>query len=85
MLMIHINNWISFSPIEGVMVNEEAVQANPEELHEAITAAFQHKRDPELMDACGGLGPLQNFDDLPYEEYIAMKKTFDAVREANAR
>lgn len=84
MTMIHIKDWISFAPNVGVMVEDGAVTANPEELHEAITAALSHMRDPDLMDACcGGQGPLRNFDDLRYEDYIAMKSTFDAVREVD--
>ena len=84
MTMIHIKDWITFAPNIGVQVHEEAVAASPEELHEAIAIALSHMRDPDLMDACCGLqGPLRNFDDLRYEDYIAMKKTFDAVREAN--
>ena len=83
MTMIHIKDWISFAPNVGVMVQKEAVAASPEELHEAITVALSHMRDPDLMDACGGQGPLRNFDDLRYEEYIDMKWTFDAVREVD--
>ena len=84
MLMIHIKNWISFAPNIGVMVKDGAKAASPQELHEAVTAALSHMTDHDLMDACcGGQGPLRNFDDLPFEEYLAMKKTFDAVRAAN--
>jgi len=84
MTMIHIKDWISFAPNMGVMVKEGAVTADPEELHEAITAALSHMSDRDLLNACcGDQGPLRNFDDLWYEDYIEMKSTFDAVREAN--
>ena len=84
MTMIHIKDWVEFAPNHGVMVNEEALKASPEELYEAISTALSHMDDRDLMDACcGGQGPLKNFDDLPYEEYLALKQALDKIREAN--
>lgn len=84
MTIIRIKDWVEFAPSYGVMVNEEALKASPEELYEAISTAFSHIGDRELMDACcGAQGPLRNFDDLPYEEYLALKQAFDKVRKAN--
>ena len=61
-----------------------APKASPEELYEAISTALSHMHDRDLMDACcGGEGPLKNFDDLPYEEYLALKQALDKVREVN--
>ena len=83
MTTVQINNWVEFAPNEGVMVKKEALKASPEELYESIAAALSHMNDYDLLEACGGVGPLKDFDYLPYEEYIAMKKTFDAVRAVN--
>ena len=81
MTMIRIKNWICFAPNVGVFVEPDAVEASPEELHEAIRVAWDHMGDPILVDACcGGQGPLKDFHDLSYEDYLAMKSAFDAVR-----
>ncbi len=84
MPMIHIKDWVQFAPNIGVMVQKEAVTASPEELHEAISTAWSHMNDRDLMDACcGGQGPLAKFGDIPYEEYLVLKQAFDKVRDVN--
>ncbi len=82
MPMIHIKNWVIFAPNVGVMVKEEALKASPEELHEAISTAWGHMHDRDLVNACSGsAGPFARFGDLPYEEYLELKKAFDKVNE----
>ena len=67
---IHINDWLWFAPNWGVILEEGAVNASPDDLHQAVATAFSHMRDRDLVNACcGAQGPLKDVGDLSIETY----------------
>ena len=70
---INIDNLIIFAPNVGVMVKEEALSVSPTRLFETIQLAYSHMNDKPLVDACcGARGPLADYGELSYEDYLVI-------------
>jgi len=70
--MVWIKDILWFSSNNGVLWGEGALNASPEELHNAVKTAFGHLTNRHLIEAChGNRGPLANLGDITYEEFIA--------------
>ncbi|WP_081613211.1 HNH endonuclease [Xanthomonas sp. SHU 199] len=75
---INIGDLVTFSSNNGVQVHKKAIDVSAEDLYTAITTAFSHMEDPALVDACcGGRGPLAQFFELSYEEYIEILRQIE--------
>jgi 5-methylcytosine-specific restriction endonuclease McrA len=72
MPLININGLVSFATNYGVLVHEKARSATPQELFDAVQTAYAHINDPPLVDACcGGRGPLAEYLELSFEDYLS--------------
>jgi len=89
MPLIHIGELVSFASNVGVMVNREALENSPEEVHQAIQTAYAHLQDQILVDACcGGQGPLADYANLSLDEYLKLladERIMDAGRNSKTQ
>jgi 5-methylcytosine-specific restriction endonuclease McrA len=71
MPLIRIDNLVSFAPNVGVLVHRVALDESSDRLLEAIRTAYKHIKDEILVEACcGGRGPLSQYLELPFDEYL---------------
>lgn len=73
MPFVTIENLLIFAPNIGVLVQRAALESSPERLFEAVRIAYSHMEDEPLVDACcGGSGPLADYDEIPYANYLEL-------------
>lgn len=73
MPVIHIGNIVTFAPNIGVLVHRAALDISPKRLLEAVRLAYSHMKDELLCDACcSDRGPLAQYHELRYDEYIEL-------------
>lgn len=79
---VHVGDAITFSANNGVMLNQEALSLSPNELRDAVAIAFEHVKNPVLVDSCcGGCGPLAEYSDISFEEYLQVLEE-ERIRQA---
>ena len=79
---VHIGDLVYFNGNGDILVKDGARDASPEELYVAISAAFEHSSDPDLVNACcGGGGPLGEFTHITYEGYLELLDTLSRVKD----
>jgi len=77
--IVKIGKFVSFATNYGVMIKRGAEQLSPEELHKCVSLALKHIDDKLLEDACyGGMGPLKDYFELEFDEYLALYQKFDS-------
>lgn len=78
MPFVNIDDLVSFATNHGVMVHEKALSVEPEELAAVVRIAYSHLNDPALVAACcGGRGPLANYRNLDFAEYLELLREIE--------
>jgi hypothetical protein len=69
---------VVFAPNIGVQMCEEALSLEPEEFYPLVKIAFDHVRDPLLVDACcGGEGRLAGHGEIGFDYYLEILANFE--------
>jgi 5-methylcytosine-specific restriction endonuclease McrA len=85
MTHVTIDDVVTFAPNWGVSVKKAAVGLHPNELHAMIRLAWSHMEDKHLVDAChGGSGPLADYSELTYEQYLDLLHQINVEEAAKA-
>jgi 5-methylcytosine-specific restriction endonuclease McrA len=85
MPLINIGRLVTFAPNIGVLVHEDALKEDPEELFRVLQLAWNHMKDEPLRDAChGGIGPLADYSELSYEDYLKIKESIRIEKASHA-
>lgn len=89
---VNVNEYLSFSPRNGVSINEKSLSYCPDDVFQALRIAFSHMDDKPLIDACcGGTGPLAGYSEIDYPDYLEIlretrvKAAGDAAKAAHTR
>lgn len=70
---ITIDGAITFDGNGDVLLERAARMLLPERLHELVELAFEYCNEPALVAAaCGGNGPLAQFQSLTFEEFLVL-------------
>ncbi|OBU85472.1 hypothetical protein MY55_15935 [Chromobacterium subtsugae] len=72
-IMVQINDFVSYSPNNGVILAAGAKGMAPEEILQSISLAFSCANNKYLeMAAHGGVGPLSKYSCLSYHDFLAL-------------
>ncbi|MBX9348753.1 HNH endonuclease [Chromobacterium vaccinii] len=72
-IMVQINDFVSYSPSNGVILAAGAKGMAPEEILQSISLAFSCANNKYLeMAAHGGAGPLSKYSSISYHEFFSL-------------
>ncbi|QRO33990.1 HNH endonuclease [Chromobacterium violaceum] len=70
-IMVQINDFVSYSPSNGVILAAGAQSMEPEEILQSISLAFSCANNKYLeMAAQGGAGPLSKYSSISYHKFV---------------
>lgn len=73
--IIHVDGLLWFDGTGDIVIEaagKQAVDAEPQRLLDALRIAIQYSRNSVLVHAAQGQGPLSEYDELDFEEFLVL-------------